>query len=111
MLEKLEGDITELNYKIEYRDVHISTLNTVINAHLKSIGKLEERLKDEKVAREKVNKDYEIITAKQVKLQEDFNSKHTAVELLLKQYNQKVAEGKVCIYQLFLIKAISFWLF
>ncbi|XP_044264662.1 cilia- and flagella-associated protein 58-like [Tribolium madens] len=92
--DKLESDITELNFRIEDRDTHVSNLNAVIASHLKSIGKLEEKIKEEKVAREKINKDYETVSTKYAKLQEDFNAKHHTLEQLQKSYNKKLTDIK-----------------
>ena len=84
-----------MNYKIEDRDAHVNNLNTVISSHLKSITKLEERIKDEKVAREKVNKEYETIQLKYTKLQDEFNGKQNSLDLLQKNYNKKLTDLKV----------------
>lgn len=70
-------------------------MNTVIGAHLKSISKLEERIKDEKVIKEKINKDFETVTAKFAKLQDEFNAKHHTLEQLHKNYNKKLTDIKV----------------
>ncbi|XP_068899538.1 cilia- and flagella-associated protein 58-like isoform X1 [Tenebrio molitor] len=92
--DKLESDITELNYKIEDRDTHVTNLNTVINTHLKSIAKLEDKIKEEKLGREKVNKEYEAVVAKHAKLQDDYNAKHNSLEVLQKNYNKKLTDIK-----------------
>jgi predicted nucleic acid-binding Zn-ribbon protein len=73
----------------------VTNLNTVINTHLKSIAKLEDKIKEEKLGREKVNKEYEAVVAKHAKLQDDYNAKHNSLEVLQKNYNKKMTDIKV----------------
>lgn len=56
---------------------------------------MENQIKEEKTAKDKVIKDYENVTGKYTKLQDDFQNKQNNYDLLHKNYTKKMLDLKV----------------
>ncbi|XP_030757675.1 cilia- and flagella-associated protein 58-like [Sitophilus oryzae] len=92
--EKLENDLLEISFKIEDKEAALHELNGVISEHTKRIARLEQELKDQKTANDKIQKENDQNVTKLAKLHDDHNNMIFDFDKLKKLYQSKMVDIK-----------------
>uniref|UniRef100_A0A6P7F183 Cilia- and flagella-associated protein 58-like n=1 Tax=Diabrotica virgifera virgifera TaxID=50390 RepID=A0A6P7F183_DIAVI len=93
--EKLEGDIQDVKFKLDEKDIHIHELNETIKDLGKQIAVLHKDIKDWRYAHDKLSKELEATLMKLAKLTDEHNTSLFEVDAVKKALHEKSIDMKV----------------